>query len=428
MLRQTHKKALRLYSTVVEVSQRELREKAIAEALARDEEALQRAKRLRELKHAARTQISTLNKTPATLANERAAHIQAQLDQLPQEKVKTLNAELEDFFTSHMHLPVGEVVTRPWFRPTPTIGGNAAESTQKIKSTTASFTNDFPNLKVTPDYKPYSEQELFLRHLAHSRHSGALGLDVTDVYRPRNDTRHPADVSQTTVATLLAAGCHLGHAKASWRPSTQPFIYGEYDGVYLIDLNETLVALKRAARVIEGVSKKGGIILYVGTHKSPEHHLALEHAALRSSGYYISKRWIPGLVTNFTEVTKQIGGASRIEVDMTNASTGREVGERNLIKPDLVVLLNPVDNRNCINECIKGRVPTIGLCDTDMEPSLLTYPIPCNDDSVRATLLVLGVLSKAAERGLGERLEVMREYQAAQRARLANFVKAAKGV
>lgn len=414
--------AIKQYSTATPettLSQRELREKAVAEALAREEEVLAKARLLREFQQKSKDSITLLNKTPSTLVNARSQKLQQQLDRLPKDKVQSLNDELEEFLNHRMKLPVSEISTRPWFDASK--AGKTLESkgeedvTKNIKSTISSSIGDeYPNLKVSPDYKPYSEQELYLRQLNHLRESGELGSDLVNIYKPRDNIRNPKTIADVTISTLLAAGCHLGHAKSSWRPTTQAYIYGEYKGIHLIDLNETISALKRAVKVVRGVANKGGIILFVGTSKSEELHLALQEASRRCQGYYISKRWIPGAVTNFTEVTKQIGGENKIEVDMGNVRTDRSLNQDSstLIKPDLVVLLNPVENRNCINECIKSRVPTIGLCDTDMEPSLLTYPIPCNDDSIRSLSLMLGVLSKASEDGVSQRLEAVKAYKA----------------
>lgn len=407
----------RAFSTQVlessELSQRELRERAVQEALAREEEAAARAKALRELKTRTQNLVSVLNTTPSAIILQRLQKLQNDLDKVPQEKVQQLDQELEAYLAEHMQVPATESSNRPWAQ----ISQKSDDpDTKRIHSTTSSsYTSQFPGLRPTPDYKPYSAQELFLRQLAHTRTAGSLGSELTGIYVPRNEVKRPTDVSETSVATLMAAGCHLGHAKAAWRPSTQPFIYGEYDGVHVIDLNETLTALKRATRVIKGVARKGGIILYVGTLKHWEQHRALEEAARRLRGYYVSKRWIPGTITNFTEVTKQIGAAGRVELDMADKPTGRAVhNDGSLVKPDLVVLLNPVENRNCINECIKARIPTIGLCDTDMEPSLLTYPIPCNDDLTRASSLMTGILLRAAEDGVNERLAVVTQYKAHQ--------------
>lgn len=412
-----------------QLSQKELREKAVADALAREEEAASKAKALRELKVRVNESITTLNKIPSTLLASRLQKLQSDLDQIPGDKVKQLDEELEDFMFQQMKLPAQEVINRPWaVSSSASKRGNAAdvdESSLKLSSTASmSYMNQYPNLKPTLDYKPYSEQELYLRQLAHSRNSGSLGSKLTNIYRPREEVRNPQDIQKTTISTLLAAGCHLGHSKTMWRPSTQPYIYGEYDGIHLIDLNETISALKRACKVIKGVSKKGGIILYVGTTKNWEQQRALEEAANRSKAYYVSRRWIPGMITNFVEVTKQIKQNCKVELDMSNKPTNREIrdDEDGLIKPDLVVILNPVENRNCINECIKLRIPTIGLCDTDMEPTLLTYPVPCNDDSTRASSLMVGILSKSAEEGLEERISTVNTYKANNRSVLSSKV------
>lgn len=406
-------------------SQKQLREKALAEALAREEEAIAREKALRELKNKTKESISILNSTPSNLIRERLQSLQSQLNQLEdQDKVKRLDKEMELFLFENMKLSPSEIGNRPWFERTrgkiTTVKPSEEQEivSQKIKTTTSSaYTNQYPNLKPTPDYKPYSSQELFLRQLTHMRQSGGLGSSIEDVYNPANDVKRPLSMDDVTISSLMAAGCHLGHAKAMWRPSTQPFIYAEYQGIHLIDLNETLAALRRATKVIESIAAKGGVILYVGTSRNWEQHRALEEAAKRSRGYYVSHRWIPGTITNFTEVSKQIGGHQKVEVDLGDTPTNRNISAQDdaLIKPDLVVLLNPVENRNCVNECIKLRIPTIGLCDTDMEPSLLTYPIPCNDDSMRASSVVCGILSKAAEQGVERRYKAFSEYKSSQK-------------
>lgn len=399
--------------------QKQLREKALSEALAREEEAIAKEKALRELKMHTKASINTLNSIPTTLIQERLHELQSQLNSLDQSKVQSLNSEMEQFLLHNMKLPRSETKLNPSVEPSNLIQDSEVQDagdpmSQVIKTTaTSAYVSEYPNLKPTPDYKPYSSQELFLRQLSHMRKSGKLGSTVTGVYNPSNDVQHPRTVDEISIATLMAAGCHLGHSKAMWRPSTQPFICGEYLGIHLIDLNETLSSLKRASKVIEAVASKGGIILYVGTSRTWEQYRSLEEAAKRSKGYYVSHRWIPGTITNFTEVSKQIGGSQEIELDLGDEPTRRVIESelKLLIKPDLVVILNPVENRNCINECINLRIPTIGLCDTNMEPSLLTYPIPSNDDSTRASSLVLGVLSEAAQKGVYSRYQTFLRYK-----------------
>ena len=246
----------------------------------------------------------------------------------------------------------------------------------------------------------------------HTRINGRIGSRLTQVYKPQRDINNPPKFDNTTIAKLMAAGCHLGHSTSSFRPSMQPFIYGIYDKVHIIDLNKTLEKLTLACKVIEGVVEKGGVVLYVGTHKNNSSiQEALVKAGERSHGYYVNKRWIPGTITNYTEVTKQYGQIkTKMEVDMKDQKITTKNSNK-IIKPDLMVLLNPVENRNCIKECISAGIPTIGLCDTDMEPSLLTYPIPCNDDSVRSVNLMLGIMSKSAESGLQKRISAVKKLE-----------------
>ena len=396
-----------------EPNQRELRERAVAEALAKEEQATAKLKAIRELRSSIRESIRALDRTPSTLVQSRIQKLQEELNNLPdQNKVRQLDEELEKFITDNMKMPNYELSNRFWVNSAEILGSKGQENVvepKKIRSTALSaYSAHFPNLRPTPDHKPYSLQELYLRQLNHARHSGSLGSLVSNVYRPRNEILNPLKENEVSVSSLLAAGCHLGHSKPAWRPSTQPFIFGEYGNIHLIDLNETMIRLKRACKVVKGVASKGGLILYVGTSRSGEQHRALEEAARRSKGYYVSKRWIPGTITNFTEVTKQVGSIDRMEIDMQDIPTKRKLSEEEsekLIKPDLVVILNPVENRNCIDECIKLRIPTIGLCDTNMEPSLLTYPIPCNDDSMRVSSLMTGVLSSSAREGLNIRYQ-----------------------
>lgn len=401
--------------------QKAQREKALADALAREEENFIKESKIRSLREKTREHISTLNSAPADIMAKRLENLQYQLNKLEnQDKVKRLDEEIESYLYHNLRLPESELRNTPWANTISTSASKEDPSqvnlniSQKIQSTTNSqITSKFPELKTTPDYKPYSKQELFLRQLNYQKRCGSFGSELKDIYNPSHDILKPQTVSELSLASLMAAGCHLGHAKQLWRSSTQPFIYGEYNGIHLIDLNETLAALKRTAKIVKGVAKKGGVILYVGTSRLQEQREALEAAAKRSNGYCVSHRWIPGTITNFTVVTKQCGGTQRVEVDMADKDTKRVfyLNENSIIKPDLVVLMNPTENRYCIKECTKLRIPAIGLCDTDMEPSLLTYAIPCNDDSMRANALVLGVLSKAAEEGVEERRREFSLYE-----------------
>jgi small subunit ribosomal protein S2 len=267
----------------------------------------------------------------------------------------------------------------------------------------------FPNVRRTGGSEPYSAQELYLRQLFHQRNMTRLGASVEDVYRPHEDVFKPPTARETSISTLLAAGAHLGHSTALFRPSTQPYIYGVRDGIHIIDLDATLTHLRRAASVVEGIAEKGGLILYVGTRQGQQR--SLQMAAKRSNSYYVHSRWVPGTLSNATEISSEW---ERMEVDMADAPTGRDLSlnlHKTIIKPDLVVVLNPVENRNAIKECTAAKIPTIGIIDTDSEPSLVSYPVPANDDSLRSTDLILGVLSNAGKKGRETRLKRFQQYK-----------------
>jgi ribosomal protein S2 len=276
---------------------------------------------------------------------------------------------------------------------------------QKIRdtsnSTRDSSDSQFPKLERSGKQEPYTPQELFLRQQFTEQFSSRLGSQLREVYVPHLEVSHPQEITKMSVAKLLASGAHLGHSKSLYRSSNQQFIYGEYKGIHIIDLEKTLVYLKKACKVVEDVAQRGGVILFVG---NPHYEKVLSKAADRCGGYYLSTRWTPGTLTNATEISSKW---ERVEVDMGDVPTGRTLSaqeQRSIVKPDLIVVLNPAENRVLLHEAAQVRVPTVGIIDTDSESSLVTYPIPANDDSKRAVTLLCGVLSKSAQRGYQLRL------------------------
>ncbi|AAS50780.2 ABR010Cp [Eremothecium gossypii ATCC 10895] len=261
----------------------------------------------------------------------------------------------------------------------------------------------YPYLAQTSADEPYSKQELFVRQMEHASHTAKLGAEIKEVYFPHTDISNPPAIEKLSISKLAAAGVHLGQSTSLWRSSTQPYIYGSYKGIHIIDLNQTLFHLKRAAKVVEGVAENGGLILFLGTREGQKP--ALRRAAERVRGCYVASKWIPGTLTNPIEISSVWG---RHEVDFEGNPTGRELTEEeniSIIKPDLIIVLNPTENRNALREAMQARVPTIGIIDTDSEPSMVTYPVPGNDDSLRSVSLLVSILAKAGERGLANRKE-----------------------
>lgn len=310
------------------------------------------------------------------------------------EREQELDKKLEDFLKRYSKF--NKVVEPP------------NSKTHQFQSLNSSISEGFPYLVQTTKNDPYSEQELFLRQLNHSSCVARLGANIENVYFPHKDISKPLPVEKLSIAKLMSAGVHLGQSTKLWRPSTQPYIYGEYRGIHIIDLHKTLIGLKRACKIVEGTANNGGIILFLGTRKGQKPFL--QKAAQMVNGYYVASRWIPGTLTNPTEIS---GVWERHEVDFTGNPTGRELTpdeSLTIVKPDLLIVLNPTENKNALMEAMKVRVPTIGLIDTDSEPSLVSYPIPANDDSLRSVSLITTVLAKAGERGLKIRLKKLETF------------------
>lgn len=226
----------------------------------------------------------------------------------------------------------------------------------------------------------------------------SIGANTSPNYTPRQALHAPKSIEQMSVELLVASQAHLGHSTALWNPVTQPYIYGSRNGIHLFDLDKTLEHLKLAAQVVRGIAKNDGNILFVGTRPGQKRFVV--EAAKRAQGYHVFDRWVPGTITN----GKQVVGHGKVTSLVTKHKRNTAVPNSsmplpNSILPDLVVVLNPLENRILLKECAKGRVPTIGIIDSDADPRWVTYAIPANDDSLRCASLVVGILSRAAAQG-----------------------------
>lgn len=250
--------------------------------------------------------------------------------------------------------------------------------------------------KSTPSL--LSEIELRRRRDRTTAKLETIGSEIKQAYTPRQNLNAPPEISAIGLPALVASQAHLGHSTALWNPLTQPFIYGIRNGIHILNLDLTLSHLRRAAEVVKGIAQNDGNILFVGTR--PGQKRSVVEAAKRAGGYHVFERWVPGTITN----GKQVVGHGKVKSLVTKHRQNRSPsGNPNLapnsVVPDLVIVLNPLENRNLLKECAKGRVPTIGIIDTDVDPRLVTYSIPANDDSIRCTSLLVGVLSRAAAAG-----------------------------
>jgi len=180
------------------------------------------------------------------------------------------------------------------------------------------------------------------------------------------------------------------------------YIFGIRQGVHIISLDVTASHLRRACRVVSGVSERGGLILFVGTRAGQDR--CVVKAAELAGGCHLFERWIPGSITNGQQI---LGPCRKKVVDENDNDVDgyeEELSDIPALKPDLVVCLNPLENWVMLHECGLNHIPTIGIVDTDADPTWVTYPIPANDDSLRCVQVIAGVLGRAGEEGRTRRL------------------------
>lgn len=231
---------------------------------------------------------------------------------------------------------------------------------------------------------------------------GSFGSTQTreNTFQPHHSLHRPTPPSQTTLSALVAAGAHFGHSKSLLNPNFMPYVYGERADITIIDLDHTLPLLRRAAKVVRGVAAREGMVVFVGTR--PDLRVVVRKAAERmgTRGYHVGERWLPGSLTNRVQVL------------------GHDPSSDERIIPDLVVFLNPTHNLPALRECASLHVPTIGIIDSNVDPRIVMYPIPANDESTRTAELICGVLSIAGREGVAlAEEEAVRRKEKLERAR-----------
>ncbi|CAG8460522.1 14106_t:CDS:2 [Acaulospora morrowiae] len=225
------------------------------------------------------------------------------------------------------------------------------------------------------------------------KQTGSLKVLYDTPHKILNSPPSPYDL---TIKSLLKAGLHLGHSKSLWNPSTFPFIFGVRHDISIINLEHTLIYLRRACKVVRDVTYRGGIILFINTRGGGFAHATI-NAAKRCKQYQLTSRWLPGTLTNSQQILGHL--TKKTDKDLL----------AKVHTPDLIVLLNPVENEIVLRESRQSNVPTIGIVDTDFNPMKVDWPIPANDDSVRGVELIAGVLSVAARDGLLHRYNILRK-------------------
>jgi len=256
-----------------------------------------------------------------------------------------------------------------------------------------------------PSETPYPNLQSLYSHRRNLEKNSRSGSHVIQSYDPLTILRNPPTPQELTVPMLLANQTHLGHHTSLWHPGNSRYIFGIRDSIHIISLDETFAHLRRASKVVQEIARRGGIILFIGTRKGQEEIVV--NAAKLAQGYHILDRWVPGSLTNGQQI---LGDCAIKVVDVMDREipqyTGKlAAGQHPVLKPDLVICLNPLENEVCLHECGLYNVPTIGVVDTDVNPTWVTYPIPANDDSLRSIALIAGCLARAGQEGQRLRME-----------------------
>ncbi|KAI1803089.1 hypothetical protein F4811DRAFT_562764 [Daldinia bambusicola] len=233
-------------------------------------------------------------------------------------------------------------------------------------------------------------------------HIGHVGTKVERTYRPADVFLNPPGPKDVTLELLMASQAHMGHHASLWNPANARYIYGIRQGIHIISLEETAAHLRRAARVVEEVAYRGGLILFVGTR--PGQTQIVTQAARLARGCHLFTKWTPGSITNSEVILNGMPMHMVDEYDEPVEGFHRHLNERRPLVPDLVVCLNPMENYVLLHECALVNVPTIGVIDTNAEPTWVTYAIPANDDSLRCLAVIGSVLGRAGETGHERRI------------------------
>jgi small subunit ribosomal protein S2 len=224
-------------------------------------------------------------------------------------------------------------------------------------------------------------------------------------------------VAVVTMKQLLEAGVHFGHQTRRWNPKMKRFIFGERNGIYIIDLNQTLVRIESAYTFVRDMAADGGTILFVGTKKQTQDPIA--NAANKCGMPYVNERWLGGMLTNFQTISARVKKMQEYE-RMKEAGDfeampkkealilSRELeklqrnlgGIRGLTRmPDAVFIIDTKKEHIAVTEANKLNMPIVAVVDTNCDPDLIQYVIPGNDDAIRAGTLMCRVISDAVEEG-----------------------------
>ncbi|NDK57322.1 30S ribosomal protein S2 [Pontibacter fetidus] len=229
-------------------------------------------------------------------------------------------------------------------------------------------------------------------------------------------------MASTNYKELLEAGVHFGHLTRKWDPKMAPYIFMEKNGIHIIDLNKTLVALDEATSAIKNIAKSGRKIMFVATKKQAQDIVAEEAKRLKMP--YVTDRWLGGMLTNFATVRKSLKKMSTIDKMMKDNTAYAAIAKREKLMlsrereklervlggiadlsrlPAALFIVDVKREHIAVKEAHKLNLPVFAICDTNSNPESVDFPIPANDDASKSISLIVSIMGKAIEEGLSER-------------------------
>ena len=243
-------------------------------------------------------------------------------------------------------------------------------------------------------------------------------------------------MAKITIQTLLDAGCHYGHQTRRWNPKMKSYIFGERNGIYILDLKQTMYGLDSAYTFLKETAAKGGKILFVGTKKQAQEPISQQ--AERCGMPWINQRWLGGMLTNFVTMRSRISRMEELEAMVEDgrmatlpkkeqALLGKELdklqknlgGVRDMTSlPQAIFVVDSKREEIAIREANRLHIPVVSLLDTNSDPDVVEYGIPANDDAIRSVALMCEIAADAVLAGTGKE-QITAEEMAATEASAA---------
>jgi small subunit ribosomal protein S2 len=220
-----------------------------------------------------------------------------------------------------------------------------------------------------------------------------------------------------TIKELLEAGAHFGHQTSRWHPAMKKYVFTKREGIHIIDLEQTAAMLAKACEFVQQVASEGGTILFVGTKKQAQE--AIEQEATRCGMYYVNQRWLGGVLTNFATIQARIDQLVRLE-DQKSRGDFERLPKKEALKleegilrlnrqmggfkemtslPNALFIVDPTKERIALAEARRMGIPLVAIVDTNCNPNEIDYPIPANDDAIKAIKLVCTKIADAIIEG-----------------------------